>query len=167
MNNGNVEPYRGFGHLAVMTPDVVKACVELEENGVRFHKRPHEGRMKDIAFALDPDGYWIEVIPRSPESPIHLKYTLAQTMFRVKDPVKSLHFYRDLLGLSLLREGHYGVGTDGGFSLFFLSHVPEEEVKLLPEDKQSPDASEYIKRMFRPVLELTHNHGTENRPEFK
>lgn len=54
--------------------------------------------MKGIAFALDPDGYWIELVSRSVKSPIKLKYTLAQTMMRVKDPVKSLHFYRDLLG---------------------------------------------------------------------
>ena len=26
-------------------------------------------------------------------------YLLAQTMFRIKDPKKSLHFYRDLLGI--------------------------------------------------------------------
>ena len=58
VNNGNVEPHRGFGHIAVMTKDVVGDCVELEANGVRFHKRPHEGRMKNIAFALDPDNYW-------------------------------------------------------------------------------------------------------------
>jgi lactoylglutathione lyase len=45
-----------------MTPDVYAACAELEAAGVRFQKRPDEGRMKGIAFALDPDGYWIEVV---------------------------------------------------------------------------------------------------------
>jgi lactoylglutathione lyase len=60
VNNGNVEPHRGFGHLAVMTKDVYGACAELEQQQqcVRFQKRPDEGRMKGIAFALDPDGYW-------------------------------------------------------------------------------------------------------------
>lgn len=29
VNNGNVEPYRGFGHIAVMTKDVYGACDEL------------------------------------------------------------------------------------------------------------------------------------------
>ena len=32
--------------------------------GVRFKKRPEEGSMRHIAFVLDPDGYWIEVITR-------------------------------------------------------------------------------------------------------
>ena len=34
VNNGNVEPYRGFGHIAVMTPDVYAASEELEKNGI-------------------------------------------------------------------------------------------------------------------------------------
>lgn len=162
MNNGNVEPFRGFGHLAVMTPDVYQVCAELEENGVRFQKRPDEGRMKGIAFALDPDGYWIEIIPRAADSTITLKYTLAQTMFRVKDPKKALHFYSGLLGLTILRESHFS-----DFSLYFLAQVPAEELAAIPADKTSPEASEYIKRMFRPVIELTHNHGTENDSNFK
>lgn len=56
MNNGNVEPHRGFGHIAVMTRDVYGECAALEADGVRFQKRPDEGKMKGIAFALDPDG---------------------------------------------------------------------------------------------------------------
>jgi lactoylglutathione lyase len=150
-----------------MTPDVEQVCLELEDAGVKFQKRPHEGKMKGIAFALDPDGYWIEIIPRSPESPIKLKYTFAQTMFRVKDPVKSLNFYRNLLGMTLLREAHLNVGTEHGFSLYFLSHLSKEELANVPADPQSPESSEYIKRMFPPVIELTHNHGTEHRPDFK
>lgn len=43
VNNGNVEPYRGFGHIAVMTRDVYAASAELEADGVKFQKRPDEG----------------------------------------------------------------------------------------------------------------------------
>ena len=164
MNNGNVEPHRSFGHLAVMTRDVYAACAEMEANGVRFQKRPDEGRMKGIAFALDPDGYWVEVVPRAADSPVANKFTLAQTMFRVKDPVKSLKFYRDLLGMNLLRASHF---AEASFSLYFLAHLPAEEAAALPADPSSPEASEYIKRMFQPVIELTHNHGTESDPDFK
>ena len=35
-----------------------------EEGGVVFHKKPDEGGMKGLAFCLDPDGYWIEIIKR-------------------------------------------------------------------------------------------------------
>ena len=39
-------------------------CDALEQNGVEFKKKPSEGNMKGLAFALDPDGYWVEVIGR-------------------------------------------------------------------------------------------------------
>jgi lactoylglutathione lyase len=188
VSNGNTEPCRGFGHIAVMTRDVYAACAELEANGVAFQKRPDEGRMKGLAFALDPDGYWVEVVKRHQESEVQNKFTFAQTMFRIKDPVKSLHFYRglnvsnsspffhtskfillgncvhvrfaDLLGMSLIREAHLGVGTDWGFSLYFLAHISDE-------DKDKIQDEDYISRSFAPVLELTHNHGTEGDPNFR
>jgi lactoylglutathione lyase len=31
---------------------------------VEFKKRPEDGRMNHIAFVLDPDGYWIELVGR-------------------------------------------------------------------------------------------------------
>ena len=121
VNNGNVEPYRGFGHLCVMTPNVYESCSELEANGVLFEKKPHEGVMKGLAFALDPDGYWIEIVNRDQNSKyITNKYTLAQTMIRVKDPVKSVNFYRDILKMSLLRERHFS-----DFSLYYLASLQE------------------------------------------
>ncbi len=47
INNGNVEPFRGFGHIAFNTNDVYAVCAELEKNGVTFKKKPNEGRMKE------------------------------------------------------------------------------------------------------------------------
>lgn len=164
MNNGNVEPYRGFGHIAVMTPDVYGACDILEANGCKFQKKPDEGRMKGLAFVLDPDGYWVEVVSRAPES-INLipnKFTFAQTMIRVKDPVKSLHFYTSILGMTLICEKHFS-----DFSLYFLGSLTSEELSRLPSDKTSSEAGEFAKHMFNPILELTHNHGTESNPDFK
>eukprot|EP01039_Chlorochromonas_danica_P007866 gene7866-8678_t len=163
VNNGNVEPFRGFGHIAVMTPDVYKASADLEAAGVRFQKRPDEGRMKGIAFALDPDGYWIELVPRRAESPhANEPFTLAQTMIRVKDPKRSLAFYSGLLGMTKIREAHHS-----DFSLYFLAHLRgPEQAEEAPKDPLSPDASRFIDRLFQPVIELTHNHGTENDPAF-
>jgi len=145
-NNGNVEPYRGFGHIAVMTKDVYAASAELEANGVLFKKRPDEGRMKGLAFALDPDGYWIEIVRRDAECDIALPFTLAQTMIRVKDPEASLKFYRDILGMNLVRSSDMS-----DFSLYFLSHAPPDSVDRM---------------VYEPVIELTWNHGTEKDPDF-
>jgi lactoylglutathione lyase len=64
--SGNEEP-RGFGHIALMVDDVQSACDEMETCGVTFKKRPSEGKMKGLAFILDPDGYWIEIVKRGIE----------------------------------------------------------------------------------------------------
>jgi len=153
----------------MMTKDVYAACAELEANGALFQKRPDEGKMKGIAFVLDPDGYYVEIIKRASTSTVNNKFTLAQTMFRVKDATKSLHFYRDLLGMTLLHEKHLGVGTDWGFSLYFLAHISEEQQKTLnlPADRTSEESYHVIQHMFGPVVEITHNHGTELKPDFK
>merc|ERR1719238_2564055 len=77
-------PVRGFGHLAFNVDDVYKFSEELEAKGVKFQKKPDEGRMKGLAFALDPDGYWIEICKRA--SGIYKEpCNLSQTMMRVKD----------------------------------------------------------------------------------
>lgn len=55
-DSGNNEPRRGFGHIAIFTDDVYKACSAMEAKGVTFKKRPDDGRMKGLAFAYDPDG---------------------------------------------------------------------------------------------------------------
>ncbi|KLO15380.1 lactoylglutathione lyase [Schizopora paradoxa] len=55
----------GFGHIAIVVDDVQKACDRFDELGVTFQKRLTDGRMKNIAFILDPDGYWVEIVPNA------------------------------------------------------------------------------------------------------
>ena len=59
--SGNEEP-KGFGHIAITVPDVEAACARFERLGVTFKKRLTDGKMNFLAFILDPDGYWIEVV---------------------------------------------------------------------------------------------------------
>lgn len=146
---GNADSH-GFGHIAFNVEDVYAACEILDKNGVSFKKKPDEGRMKGLAFALDPDGYWIEVVKRS-EGCGWPGFNLSQTMLRIKDPEASLKFYKDVLGMTLISQSDLGVGTDWGFSLYFLGYG---------EEGKRPG------QRFNPVLELTHNHGTEKDDSF-
>lgn len=59
--NGNQEPGRGFGHIAILVDNIEKACERFESLGVKFIKKLTDGSMKHIAFVADPDNYWVEV----------------------------------------------------------------------------------------------------------
>jgi lactoylglutathione lyase len=56
ITNGNTEPHRGYGHTCISVDNIQAACKRIEDAGYKFQKRLTDGRMKHIAFALDPDG---------------------------------------------------------------------------------------------------------------
>lgn len=85
-------------------------------------------------------------------------YTFNQTMIRIKDPNKSIPFYTDVLGFTVLEQKDF---ESGQFSLYFLTTLkPGETIPSEPEAKRA-----WINQL-RTVLELTHNWGTENDSEF-
>eukprot|EP00940_MAST-03C_sp_MAST-3C-sp2_P001914 g1914.t1 len=150
----------GFGHIAVNHPDVFALSRELATQGVDFKKKPDEGRMKGLAFAYDPDRYWVEIVSRSQKYPFKQRQNFSQVMLRIKDPSKSIPFYRDLLQMSVVRELHFPKGK-GDFSLYFMATLTEKEKAAQPDPK-SDAARDFVKSLHNPTIELTHNHGTEN-----
>ena len=64
--NGNTEPHRGFGHTCISVDNIQAACQRIEDAGYKFQKKLTDGKMKSIAFALDPDGYWVEIVGQKP-----------------------------------------------------------------------------------------------------
>lgn len=94
-----------------------------------------------------------DVIPGRP--------TWQQTMLRIKDPAKTLPFYTDLLGFTLIDKFDF---PQWGFSLYFLTTLPQGETyDLTPGTKEAHD---YLWTMEGVALELTHNHGTETDADF-
>ncbi len=66
-NWDQAQPYElgtAYGHIALGVPDIYATCKTLEEAGVEIPRKP--GPMAHgttvIAFALDPDGYKVELI---------------------------------------------------------------------------------------------------------
>lgn len=48
--------------IGVSVDDIDAACKRFDDERVGWKKRLTDGRMKNVAFILDPDGYWIEII---------------------------------------------------------------------------------------------------------
>ncbi|KAK7538890.1 lactoylglutathione lyase-like protein [Phyllosticta citricarpa] len=161
--NGNTEPYKGFGHVCVSVDNIQAACQRLEDAGYKFQKKLTDGRMRSIAFALDPDGYWVELISQNPvEQTENIKetnvetYRMNHTMIRVKDHEKSLNFYQHVMGMKLQRISE---NKDAKFNLYFLGYGPDAP-------KQSANGVNPLADR-EGLLELTWNYGTEEDPNFK
>ena len=60
-HDGNAQP-QGFGHICFSVPDLDVAISWFDANNVTYIKRPEQGKMRDVAFIKDLDGYWIEIV---------------------------------------------------------------------------------------------------------
>lgn len=68
VTSGNSDPGKGFGHVCIGVDNIQAACSRIENAGYKFQKKLTDGNMNHIAFALDPDGYWVEIVsPRNLE----------------------------------------------------------------------------------------------------
>ena len=83
-------------------------------------------------------------------------FVMNQTMLRIKEPMRSLAFYRDVLGMTLLDRYDFAAGR---FSLYFLGYPGGP----IPQDRR-----ERVRWLFeqQALVELTHNWGTEDDPDF-
>ena len=118
--------------------------------------------MRSIAFALDPDNYWVEIIPQKPVDQTEKvketntgSYCMNHTMIRVKDASKSLQFYKNIMGMELKRTSE---NPDNKFNLYFLGYGP-------PAPASSPNGVNPVADR-EGLLELTWNYGTENDANF-
>jgi lactoylglutathione lyase len=79
-------------------------------------------------------------------------------MIRVKDNKKSLKFYQEIMGMTLM---HTHEAKEAKFNLYFLGYPGGKGVPTTSENGVSPVADR------EGLLELTWNYGTESQPDFK
>lgn len=158
--NGNSEPGKGFGHICISVDNIQAACKRIEDAGYKFQKKLTDGRMKSIAFALDPDGYWVEIIGQKPVDQTEnitdtdtSSYRMNHSMIRVKDGEKSIKFYEDVFGMTLMRTSEQ---KEAKFNLYFLGYPGDYgKPPYKSENNVNPLAGK------EGLLELTWNYGTE------
>ncbi len=83
-------------------------------------------------------------------------YIMQQTMMRVKDPMKSLEFYCDILGFKLVM---YREFPQWGFNVYFVA--PVDSATIPPAVGDDRDAQWRYCMTLPGCLELTYNYGTE------
>ncbi len=83
-------------------------------------------------------------------------YVMNQTMLRIKDPKRTIAFYTDVIGMTLLDRYDF---PDMKFSLYFMGY---------PQGDIPQDPSKRVQWVFEQpaLLEFTHNWGTEDDAQF-
>jgi len=84
-------------------------------------------------------------------------FVMNQTMLRVRDPQKTIDFYQEVLGMTLLDRYDFPAMK---FSLYFMGY---------PQGVIPGDPDERVRWVFEQpaLLEFTHNWGTEGEAEFR
>lgn len=83
-------------------------------------------------------------------------FIMQQTMYRIKDPRKSLPFYTEVLGMRLLQKLDF---PEMKFSLYFMGF---EDAADIPSDHEARTSWALSRKA---TIELTHNWGTESDPD--
>merc|ERR1712087_174478 len=93
VHTGNADP-QGFGHIGFLVDDLDACCKEMEEAGVKFFKKPEEGKMRGLAFALDPSGYRVELVQRGMTVPAEMLAPKHEHRKKITRPNPAVMFWK-------------------------------------------------------------------------
>jgi len=159
-----------YWKIGLCLPDVALTAQNLREKGVDVSEA---AQFRDIGFLChlsDPETNGIELLQHdfgsnfkkenSFDAVAKSKATIGQITLRIKDPVKSLSFYRDLLGMKLLAKMDV---EPYKFSLYFLACTDDEPPS---SDLEALENREWLWKRKYTTLELQHRWGSEEKEEF-
>jgi len=106
-------------------------------------------------------GKRVEILKRAETNKIPNYFNFSQTMLRITDPSKTIPFY-EAFGMTVVRQKDYG-----DFSNYFLASSSNVDTTVDYTSLSDIEAKAKMSMMFGPILELTHNHGTEKEEDFK
>jgi lactoylglutathione lyase len=87
------------------------------------------------------------------------RFVFNQTMLRIREPKRSLDFYQNVLGMTLVKRLDF---PSMEFTLFFMGYVRPSDDPI-PNDQTERTAYAFRQKA---LLELTHNWGTESDDSF-
>ena len=137
--------------LVLLTAAALLAAITRKSK--QSNKKKVAGQKQELKPPQAPEDGYCKERPKETNG-----FVLQQTMLRIKDPKVSLDFYSRVLGMRLIRSFHF---PEAKFSLYFMGYIDET---AMPKDDQERKAWLFQQPA---TLELTHNHGTENQPDFK
>ena len=88
-------------------------------------------------------------------------YVFNQTMMRIKEPERSMDFYTRVMGMRLVRKLDF---PEMKFTLYFLGYLDDRQAGLVPQDDAHRTTYTFGREA---MLELTHNWGSEDDPDFQ
>lgn len=163
----------GYWKIGIALPDVKAAVSMLRNNGVQVSQ---PAQFRDIGYLChlqDPEGFTIELLQHTFEknfTPLPVMNTsplacdrpvIGQVTLRIADPERSLHFYRDVLGMKLLSRQKV---DPYGFALYFLAFTTD----VIAEDKiDDVEIREWLWQRPYTTLELQHNYKTPKDQKYK
>ena len=162
----------GYWKIAIAVPHLDIARGQLLARGIEVGAAFQVPDVAYLCHLTDPDGYCIELIQhtfeeRTPTMTVDTRYalgvpaTFSLSTFRVKDPRRSLAFYRDILGMRLLSRQ---VVASREMTLYFLADSDET---LPVEDIDAVANREWLWQRPYTLIELQHIWGTEEDEAFR
>ncbi|KAF5618357.1 hypothetical protein F52700_12306 [Fusarium sp. NRRL 52700] len=157
-----IYPHHSSGNYAMATDTITKpsaAYSNIYGASHGAHTTHVEAGDRDSSIEMEFQGRRSQSTdpPLTSDDPT-LGYRLFHVMLRIRDPVQSLHFYIDLMGMRTV----FTMDT-GPFTIYYLGYPQTDEHRA---DLGKFGRDTLAQLAYTPgLIELYHVHGSENEPE--